>query len=148
MHCQLLHTGPDGLRTLVAVLDTGDRTMTALAEIARRERLTAAQFTAIGAFSEARLAYFDWETKEYQEIPVAEQVEVASLVGDIGVDEAGEPALHVHAVLGRRGGAALAGHLLDGTVRPTLEVVLTETPAHLHRRHDPATGLSLIRLPR
>ena len=31
-------------------------------------------------------------------------------------------------------------------VRPTLEVVITETPRHLHRRKDEATGLSLIRL--
>lgn len=146
MHCKLLHAGPDGLRTLVAVLDTGDRAMATLGDIARRERLTAAQFTAIGAFSAARLAYFDWATREYDEIPVEEQVEVASLVGDVAVDEAGDPALHAHVVLGRPGGAALAGHLLEATVRPTLEVVLTETPAHLHRRKDPTTGLSLIRL--
>ena len=147
MHCQLLHTGENGLRTLVAVLDTGDRAMTALAGLARRERLTAAQFTGIGAFSEPEIARFNWERKEYQPVPVREQVEVATLLGDIGVDDAGEPSLHAHTVLGRRGGAVFAGHLIEGTVRPTLEVVITETPTHLHRRRDPATGLSLIRLP-
>jgi predicted DNA-binding protein with PD1-like motif len=92
------------------------------------------------------LLYFDWELKEYQPIPVEEQVEVASLDGDIGVDAAGEPALHVHVVLGRRDGAALAGHLKSGEVRPTLEVIVTDTPAHLRRVKDEATGLALIRM--
>jgi predicted DNA-binding protein with PD1-like motif len=36
--------------------------------------------------------------------------------------------------------------LLEGHVRPTLEVVVTETPAHLHRRFDPDAGLALIRM--
>lgn len=83
----------------------------------------------------------------YQPIEVAEQVEVASMLGDIGLDDDGAPALHVHLVLGRRDGSALAGHLCEATMRPTLEVVITETPEHLHRRKDPATGLNLIRLP-
>ena len=108
--------------------------------------LTAAQLSAIGAFARAELAYFDWETKAYQPIRVEEQVEVASMLGDIGTDESGAPALHAHLVLGRRDGSAVAGHLVEATVRPTLEVVIIEAPAHLRRRKDPATGLALLRL--
>ena len=147
MKAQLLDRTSSGLRTLVAVFETGDRVMAGLAELAAGERLTAAQLSAIGACSQAELAYFDWEAKEYRSIRVEEQVEVASMLGDIGVDEAGKPALHVHLVLGRRDGSALAGHLSEATVRPTLEVVITEAPRHLQRRKDPASGLNLIRLP-
>jgi predicted DNA-binding protein with PD1-like motif len=75
-----------------------------------------------------------------------EQVEVLSLLGDIGVEESGKPALHLHAVLGRRDGSTVGGHLLEAHVRPTLEVVVTESPAHLRRRKDPETGITLIRL--
>lgn len=32
-------------------------------------------------------------------------------------------------------------------VRPTLEVILVESPQHLTRRYDPECGLALIRLP-
>ncbi|MCD6681541.1 MAG: DNA-binding protein [Burkholderiaceae bacterium] len=135
----------DGQRVFVAVLETGDEAMSSLKTLARQEKLSAAGITAIGAFSDAVLRYFDWDRKDYVDIPVNEQVEVASLVGDIGVDAHGEPALHVHLVLGRRDGSALAGHLAKGHVRPTLEVVVTESPAHLRRREDPATGLRLIR---
>ena len=147
MKARLLDRTSSGLRTLVAVFETGDRVMAGLAELAAAERLTAAQLSAIGACSRAELAYFDWEAKEYRSIPVEEQVEVASMLGDIGLDEAGKPALHVHLVLGRSDGSALAGHLVEAVVRPTLEVVITEAPRHLHRHKDPASGLNLIRLP-
>ena len=146
MKAQLLDKTSSGLRTLVAVFETGDRVMAGLKELAAAERLTAAQLSAIGACSEAELAYFDGEAKEYRSIKVEEQVEVASMLGDIGVDDTGGPALHVHLVLGRHDGSAVAGHLCEATVRPTLEMVITETPRHLHRRKDPATGLNLIRL--
>jgi predicted DNA-binding protein with PD1-like motif len=135
-----------GQRTFVVVLETGDEVMGSLKEFVAREGLMAAQFTAIGAFERARLAYFDWGSKSYQDIPVEEQVEVASLLGDVARGEKDQPKLHIHLVLGRRDGSAIAGHLVEGHVRPTLEVVVTEAPAHLRRCHDPETGLALIDL--
>lgn len=136
----------DGQRKFVAVLETGDEVVACLEQLARTEQVTAAQVTAIGAFSDAVLLYFDWERKEYREIPVDGQAEVAAMLGDIGSDEQGGPALHVHLVLGKSDGTAVAGHLKTAHVRPTLEVVITESPAHLRRRRDPETGLNLIRI--
>lgn len=70
-------------------------------------------------------------------------MELASCVGDIA-DNNGEPALHAHIVLGRKDSSALAGHLRKLVVFPTMEVVLTETPAHLRKRADARTGMVLI----
>ena len=75
---------------------------------------------------------------------MAEQVEVAALLGDVAEAD-GKPALHLHIVIGRRDGSAMAGHLGAAHVRPTLEVIVTESPAHLRKRHDSETGLALIR---
>jgi predicted DNA-binding protein with PD1-like motif len=135
----------DGLKTYVLIFDRGDEVMRGLKEFAQRERLTASHFTAIGAFERATLGYFDWERKDYDRIPVDEQVEVVALAGDIALDD-GAPKVHAHVVLGRRDGSALGAHLLDAIVRPTLELTLVETPATLRRAHDPASGLNLIRL--
>jgi hypothetical protein len=143
MQCRQIHEN-QGQRTLVAVLDIGEEVMTSLKQVARERNIAAAQVSAIGAFSDAVVTYFDWEKKAYEEIPVDEQVEVAALLGDIALDEKGEPALHLHVVLGKRGGSAVAGHLAKGHVRPTLEVVITESPRHLRRKHDAQTGLALI----
>jgi predicted DNA-binding protein with PD1-like motif len=144
MQARLLHESA-GQRTYVLVLETGEEVMRQLQEFAERESISAAQLTAIGAFSDAVLAYFDWERKDYTKIPVREQVEVASLIGDVALSPAGKPALHVHLVLGRRDGTALAGHLAEAHVRPTLEMIVTEQPAHLQKVHDPESGLALIR---
>jgi predicted DNA-binding protein with PD1-like motif len=145
MQTKLIHEAA-GKRTFAIVLKTGDEIMASLQAFAGRENLTAAQITAIGAFSDVLLAYFDWERKDYSHIPVREQVEVASLIGDVALSPDGKPALHIHTVLGRRDGTALAGHLIEAHVRPTLEIILTESPAHLQKRKDPETGLALIRM--
>ncbi|MBJ6127077.1 PPC domain-containing DNA-binding protein [Microvirga splendida] len=145
MKSQIIHDA-HGLRTFVAVLDIGDEVTSCLQQLAETEGFTAAQITAIGAFKDAVLTYWDWDTKAYQEIPVREQVEVLSLNGDIALDDTGKPKLHLHTVLGRRDGAAMGGHLKEAHVRPTLEVIITEMPAHLHRKEDPETGLPLIAL--
>jgi predicted DNA-binding protein with PD1-like motif len=132
-----------GLRTFAVVLETGDEAMRAIGSFAREHQLRATEFTAIGAFSRVVVAYFDWTTKKYHHIPIVEQVEVLSLVGDITLEE-GQPKVHAHVVIGKADATAHGGHLVEGIVRPTLEILITETPAHLRRRFDPQSGLALI----
>ena len=143
MRWKLLHKGPPA--THAVVLATGDETVEVLGRFAREHRIEAASLSAIGAFERAVVGYFDWGTKRYKRIPVEEQVEVLSLLGDVAVSE-GQPTLHMHVVLGRVDGSVVGGHLLEGHVRPTLEVVFVEPPAHLRKRKDPETGLALIAL--
>jgi predicted DNA-binding protein with PD1-like motif len=144
VNSKLLHEA-GGARTFALVLDTGDEAMKSLSSFANEYDLDAAGFTAIGAFSRAVVAYFDLDEKDYAPIPVDEQVEVLSIVGHV-TREPGGRNVHAHAVLGKRDGTALGGHLIEGHVRPTLEIVLTESPAHLRRTKDDATGLALIDL--
>lgn len=143
MKSQLIAQGPQ--KTWALVFETGDEVSEDLARFATENHLAASQFTAIGAFSKVVLGFFDIEKKEYQKIPINEQVEVLSLIGDIALSEQNKPQIHAHVVLGKSDGSAHGGHLLKAHVRPTLEVILTESPKHLHRKHDPETGLALIR---
>ena len=118
MRHKLLHEA-DGQRTFAVVLETGDEVMATLQAFAEREAITAAQFTAIGAFSDVMLMYFDWQKKEYTRIPVREQVEVASLIGDVAGALSGGPALHIHVVVGKSDGTAMAGlHQFREVSRP------------------------------
>ncbi len=130
-------------RQLLLVFDRGDEVIGQLTQFAEEQHVTAASFRAIGAFSDAAIGYFNWDTKNYRKIPVDEQVEVTSLLGDIALD-GDRPKVHAHVVLGCSTGSALTGHLLEAHVRPTLELVLEETPAELRKRHDAETGLALI----
>jgi uncharacterized protein len=141
MKASILHE--NGQQTWVLVFDKGDELMATLNDFAGREQMGAAHFTAIGAFSEVTLGYFDRARRDYRRIPVREQVEVLTLTGDIALEE-GKPKVHAHAVLGKADGTAHGGHVLDARVWPTLELILTESPRALRRRSDPVTGLALI----
>ena len=135
----------NGGTTYAIVFDTGDEVMTGLTAFAKEHRLEASDFTALGAFSRALLGFFEVDQKDYRKIPVEEQVEVLTLVGNITLDE-GEPKVHAHVVLGCADGTTRGGHLLEGRARPTLELILSESPLQLRRRLDAASGLALIRL--
>jgi len=132
-----------GLRTFVIVLATDDEAVKSLTSFAVNQHLAASHFTAIGAFSRAVVAYFDWSAKQYRHISIDEQVEVLSLMGDVTIED-GKPKVHAHVVLGKADATAHGGHLIEASVRPTLEIVVTETPRPLHRRFDPASGVALI----
>jgi len=136
----------NGQRTFAVVLNTGDEVLASLQSFIKDQRIASAQLTAIGALSDVVIKYFDWDSKDYLNIGIDEQVEVASLIGDVATAPSGEAALHVHLVVGKRDGTAMAGHLGKAHVRPTLEVVLIESPAHLQKKLDPTTGLALIRM--
>jgi uncharacterized protein len=142
MQSKLINSGPQ--KTYVLVLSKGEEVVSSIEGFAHANGLTAAQITAIGALSDATLGFFNWETKNYDKIPVKEQVEVVSFIGDVAASPEGKPALHPHIVISRRDGSAMGGHLLEAHVRPTLEVIVTESPAHLQKRRDPESGLALI----
>jgi uncharacterized protein len=136
----------EGQRTWVVVLDEGDEAVACLQRFAEKENVSAAQISAIGAFASATVAFWNWRTKDYEEHPLTQQMEVLSLLGDVALDQEGKPKLHMHAVLGCNDATTRGGHLLRALVRPTLEVVITESAAHLRRVHDPRVGLALIKL--
>jgi uncharacterized protein len=135
-----------GRRTYAIIFETGDEVMAGLRRFLEEQPVGASQFSGIGAFSDAVVAYFDWESKDYQKIPIHEQVEVLILSGDVSDEASGKSKLHAHVVLGKRDGSAHGGHLMEAHVRPTLELILTESPRHLVRRFDARSGLSLIRV--
>jgi hypothetical protein len=137
----------EGRREWAVIFDSGDEVMEELKRFVESENLTAAHFTGIGAFEEVTVAWFDFDTREYQPIAIDEQVEVLSLIGDVA-DSKGKPAVHAHICVAKRDGSAHGGHLQRGSVRPTLELIVVESPAHLRKSFLPDLGLALIDLDR
>lgn len=135
----------DSKKTFAVVLDSGDEVMQSIMAFAREEHFKASHFTAIGALSSVTLGYFDFSIKDYRKITIGEQVEVLNITGDISVYK-GELKVHAHIVVGKKDGTAHGGHLLEGIVHPTLEIILTESPAYLEREMDENSGLPLIKL--
>lgn len=137
----------DEERRFVLVLDSGEEASAAIARFARAQAIQGASLTALGAFERATVGWFDVAERAYRKIEVAEQCEALSLIGDIAAGDDGEASLHVHAVLGLRDGSTRGGHLLQAIVRPTLEVIVTESPVSLRRKKRPELGVALIEMP-
>ena len=143
MENKLVSDEPGG-KIHVVVLDSGEEAFSTLTRFANEAGITAASVSAIGAFERATVGWFDFASKTYREIEVNEQCEVLSAIGDVAVGDDGKASLHIHIVLGLSDGSTRGGHLLAGTVRPTLEVVLTEVPAKLRRKKRADLGIALI----
>jgi predicted DNA-binding protein with PD1-like motif len=105
-------------KTFAIAFDKDQEAMGELLSFAVNYSVTAAHFTGIGGFSRVVLGYY----------------------------EKGKPIFHAHAVVAKRDGTTAGGHLLEAHVRPTLELILTESPVHLERRYDEASGLPLIKM--
>lgn len=135
----------DRLKTFAIVLDKGDKAMDCINSFARAHAISAAQFTAIGAFSKATLGFFKPDRKDYKKIEIEEQTEVLSLMGDITLYEE-KPKVHAHVVLGKEDGTAHGGHLLEAIVNPTLEIILSESESHLKRKIHGEVGIPLINI--
>jgi predicted DNA-binding protein with PD1-like motif len=132
-------------KTFILVFETGDELAKGLLQFATEQKLSAASLKAVGALSSVRLEWLNWESKKYEpSVVLDEQVELLSLIGDVAL-ERDKPVVHAHAVVGKKDGTAHGGHLLEAHIRPTCEVVLTKSPAHLQKFIDPESGLALIK---
>ena len=67
------------------------------------------------------------------------------MTGDVAMKD-GKPAIHAHVIVGCMDGSTRGGHLQKAHVRPTLEVMLEKSPAHLRKNFDEESGLMLIDL--
>ena len=132
-----------GVKKYVVVLAKGDEVMSGLTDFARQNKVTSASFTAIGAFSHATVAWFDDSRKEFKLIPIKQQVELVSMIGNIALVN-DKPVVHTHVSVASSDGTVRGGHVINAFVFPTLELFITVYPRALHKQPDQATGLELI----
>jgi len=142
MQVKLVRDTPEE-KVYAVVFYKGDEALSGLTDFAIQHKIEDAHFTAIGAVSGATLAWLDPANKIYHRIPVAEQVEVLSLIGDVATFN-GKPIVHMHAVLGKPDGTTIGGHVFELNVNPTLEVFVTVDTTSLKKKPDEASGMKVI----
>jgi len=143
MKSKLIHDGVE--KTYAVVFAVDDEPGTLLVEFAEKHKLAATRISGIGGFREVKFGYYDIELKDYVPVWIREQVEVVSFIGNLCLYE-GKPKLHVHVTVGKRDGTTQGGHFLEGRVRPTMELMLTESPTPLSRTANASTDLPLWNL--
>jgi hypothetical protein len=142
MKVKLVKDAPEE-KVYAVIFYKGDDAMSGLTDFAILHHIDDAHFTAIGAVNGATLAWLDPAAKIYHRIPVTQQAEVLSLIGDMTTFN-GKPIVHMHVVLGRPDGTTIGGHVFELDVNPTLEVMVTVNTAPLKRKPDDASGMKVI----
>ena len=142
MQVKLLKDTPEE-KVYTVIFLKGDEALSGMLDFANKYHANDAHFTAIGAISSATLGWLDLSRKLYVAIPVNQQVEVASLIGDIATFQE-KPVIHMHAVLSKRDGSTVAGHVWELNVNPTLEFFVTVNNTPLKKRPDDPSGMKLI----
>ena len=132
-----------GMKHYAIVLAKGDEVMSGLTDFAKKNKVASASFTAIGAFSHATVAWFDDSRKEFKLVPIKQQVELVSMIGDIALS-GDQPVVHTHVSVASPDGTVRGGHLIEAYVFPTLELFMTVYPTPLHKTLDETTDLKLI----
>ncbi len=135
----------DKKKTYAIILESGEEAKEQLLAFAKEKKVAVSQFTAIGAFSETTVGFYDFSIKDYKKTHFKQQLEVLSLAGDITLFN-GEYKVHGHIVLAKEDGTAYGGHLIKGMVHPTLEIILNESPVYLEREMDEKAGIPLIKI--
>jgi len=144
-----------GRRKFVLVLDAGEEVVAAVTHFATALGVKGASLTGIGALSHAELGWFNPATREFRANSIAEQAEVLTITGNIaeaeddddhphGHDPGSPVRLHIHIALGCSDATVRGGHLVSGTVSPTMELIIDEAAQHLTRGLDARSGLVLL----
>jgi predicted DNA-binding protein with PD1-like motif len=145
MQTRLVAETANGEMTYAVILAKGDEILSGVTAFAIRENFTSGSFTGIGALQRATFGWFDEARRAFREIPIDEQVELVSLIGDVGLVD-GRPAIHAHGAVALPDGRVHGGHLLEAVVSPTLELFFTGYSTPLTKTRDEETGLFLFDL--
>jgi predicted DNA-binding protein with PD1-like motif len=65
----------DDIETFVLILDQGEEAFKAITDFANQQSISGASVSAVGAFAEAKVGWFDLAAKTYRPIGVSEQCE-------------------------------------------------------------------------
>lgn len=122
-------------------VNNGVEVVTALRSFCEEMDINAGSISGIGAVKQVVLRFFDPQSKEYVDRTFHEQMEIASLVGNISqMNE--EVYLHLHITLGRADYTVLAGHLMSAQLNGAGEFIIEKSEGELNRYFDENAGLN------
>lgn len=130
--------------TIVVRLDKGDGIAESLLAVARREGVTLASVSGIGATDDFEVGVFDLAKGDYERIRYGGNHEITALVGNLTTKD-GAPYLHLHVTCAGAGGQVVAGHLFEGRISLTAEIFLRKAAGQVSRLRDPSLGINKIK---
>lgn len=123
-------------RGYVLRLEAGEELQESIRHFAQDRQLRGAFFQGIGTLTQVELAFYRVNEQKYDHKFLDRDYEIISLIGNISKSN-GCPSIHSHVCLGDNEFNTVAGHLVQGVVSLTVEILLTELDITLSRKEDP-----------
>ena len=143
---QFSMSGDPGRRRFFLKIEPGEEVIGTLSAFARKQGITGASLSGIGALRETELGWYDTEECQYLTEIFPENLELLSLTGNLSCSGDRET-VHAHALCASRTLSAVGGHLVKATCAVTVEVTVVECGFPLNRAHDETFDLALLDLP-
>lgn len=125
-------------------LGKGEKVIEKLEEFCGKEGVRSGHFSGIGGLERVEIAYYTIEDRKYHpKVFDKPPYELLSLKGNVAVS-GGKLKVHAHVVIGDKEFRTFGGHLIEGTVLPTCEIVFFPFRGTIKRTKDEGTGLSLL----
>ena len=130
--------------TIVIRLDKGDKIAECLLSLARKEGVSLASVSGIGATDDFEIGVFDLEKSDYDRVRFTGNHEITSLFGNLTTKD-GSPYLHLHITCAGPGGKIVGGHLFEAKISLTAEIFLQKAAGKADRARDDSLGINKIR---
>jgi len=133
-------------RICFARLLEGEDLAEAIKKRTEEKGIKAGIFNVIGTLKEATIGFY--KEGKYYNVRVDGPLEIASCMGNVGVDVKGEVLIHAHLVVSDEKCETFGGHLMkDSHVGAAAELVMIEAAGvNLQKTLDPKTKLNLWKL--
>ncbi|MDP6547906.1 MAG: DNA-binding protein [Candidatus Woesearchaeota archaeon] len=124
-------------------LERGEKIVEGVKDFCSSNGIKCGYFSGIGALDEAELAHYVVETKKYSSKVFKQPLEITNLTGNIATLDGGVY-LHCHITLSDEGMKVIAGHLKEGKIAATCEIILVKLGVEINRKYDDFIGLNLL----
>ncbi|MBI2650238.1 DNA-binding protein [Candidatus Woesearchaeota archaeon] len=129
--------------TYLIRLERGEKIIETLKKFCAENKIKCGYFFGIGALGSVELAHYIVENKKYTSKMLKQPLEIINMSGNI-TSMSNEVYLHCHITLSDEKMKAIAGHLKEGRISATCEIVLVKLNAAIQRKHDNFIGLNLL----
>jgi len=129
--------------TYIIRLDRGEKIIESVKDFCTKNNIKCGYFSGIGALDEVELAHYIVENKKYTSKVFKQALEITNLNGNIAT-MGNEVYLHCHITLSDEEMKVIAGHLKEGKIAATCEIIFVKLDAKINRKHDEFIGLNLL----
>lgn len=124
-------------------LERGEKIIESIKKFCADNKINCGYFSGIGALGEVELGHYIVENKKYSSKVFKQPLEIVNLTGNIATMD-NEVYLHCHITLSDEEMKAIAGHLVEGKIAATCEIILVKLDMEVNRKHDDFIGLNLL----